>query len=281
MTEQPVARRQRAGLLLALLLIAAAALGAWLHLRRGPAVELRLRLEPGQSYAFHKHDSTAVEGGEMAGQVQLVAVDYTFRVLGRDAAGIMDVAVTCDGVRVSEREAEPAGESARPARALGEILQRHFAMRLSARGRVLELSPPSDAEPGAGADAWANVVRRILEDSLAVYPAGPVRVGESWAVEGAGPAAAVGGARELRLVGLSEQTAQVELAGEVSAAGAEDLPRVGALAVARSTRGAIELDRRSGLIRSSELTYRLAVRLGAGAESVVRITSATRMRQSP
>jgi hypothetical protein len=279
MAGEPDGRQPRR-LVLALALVAViAAAAAWLLVDRVTAVELRLRLEPGRSYSFHKEDSFSGTG-EGIDQVQSVAVDYTFHVRERDAEGNMGVDVACDAVRVAEGEAgHPAPEGSEEpdrVRALAVVLERDFAMRLSPRGRVLDVAFPAGAEQDVSVELWGGAVRRILEDSLAVYPPGAVHVGDAWPRGAAGEDAAR--ATKLRLAGLTEETAHVEFSGRASAAGEGGLP-AGGLVVDRTAGGAIELDRRSGLIRSSVLTYRLTVRLGQADETAVTITSTTRMSE--
>lgn len=191
-------------------------LTAVLMVAAGPGpepIELRLRLEPGQSYGLRVVVDQQIEQTLMSERrkvSQVMEYAYTFRVDGVDDRGVAAVTVTYDSAKVSrelsdevfgDEPAAPAVQADAAARnaLFGALTGQQFTMRVEPSGRVLEvggtdavvaklsesLAPATDEErellgQSLREQFGREATRETMERLLAVFPDKPVSVGDSW-----------------------------------------------------------------------------------------------------
>ncbi|HSG80987.1 MAG TPA: DUF6263 family protein [Gemmatimonadota bacterium] len=175
------------------------------------AAPLRLQFEPGRTFTMEmtldQQISQTLFGQEQQ-MTQVMEMTYGVAVEGVDAAGNGLVNWTYDAVRFEVNG--PMGrlvyDSADPTAEVSPLLQgyaafvgRSFRARTTPRGKVLEVSgfeeilqallQDMELPPGPEADAVRaqleaqlgdQAMQELLTRMLAVYPDGPVAIGESW-----------------------------------------------------------------------------------------------------
>ncbi|MCK4283473.1 MAG: hypothetical protein KAX44_04080 [Candidatus Brocadiae bacterium] len=274
---------------LAVVLVLIGAVAVFIFSRLGQEtgpVDLRLRLEPGKSYAFSVQRSAEVssktDGEREKGSHSLVH-DYTFDVREVDEQGNAKISVTCDRFRMrdkgkdGETEYDSAADSAEGSESLksrADMFDQSFSLTLSPRGRVLALDrvgeqydqPLAEAEISAESvrlmveqmdpRVGAQLVKALIEGSLAIYPEGPVQPGSRWQGEPLGEA--VDGAvsprsfqLKRRRKGIAIVTLRSEVPGTPSGIpGAEGMK----MDVSSSEKGTLEIDEATGCIVRGETT---------------------------
>ena len=233
----------------------------------GP-VDLRLRLEPGKSYAFslqHSTESSLEIDGERMKSSDSLVLDYTFDVREVDEQGNAKISVTCD------RVGDPA-ERSEVQKAKADMYDQSFWRTLSPRGRVLALEPvgePYDQLLTRG--MGAQIVKALIQGSLAIYPEGPVQPGSRWQGEPLGEA--VDGAvprRSLQLKrrrkGIAIVTLRFEVAGtSLDNSGDQEMK----VDVSSSVKGTVKIDEATGCIVRGETTEKFSSAFGVQGERTV------------
>lgn len=201
-------------LLLAALLFAPAAFAQKGKSKTKPAaaIELKLQLKPGKTYRMWMstdQDITQDISGQKIVVKQMMGMGYRYEVQSVDAAGTATINMTYDSVVIRSvtpmgetgfNSANPdTGESAPGTEAYKAMLGAQFTMKLTKAGKVESITGVDELmakivngmgtqEPAQKAAIEQSLKKMIsneamaetIERSMNIYPATPVKVGDSW-----------------------------------------------------------------------------------------------------
>jgi hypothetical protein len=274
---------------------------------KGEAVELRLRLEKGKTYAQDMEMEQAITqtlGGNESTMDQSIGMGIAYTVEDVDAAGDMKVSCTFD--RVSLRQKGPMGEVAYDSRnpppsvppaaqGVAMLVGKGFRFTLGARGDAKEFQGMSaaleamaeglDVPEGPMRDSLMEglkgqfgdeAMKDMMEKAMKVYPERPVAPGESWPVRlDLRKPMALSMDNTFRLVEVRGGAAVIDSESAITTPADAPPMVMGPVSVryslTGSQKGRMEMDVASGWVRSADLALELSGQLdiqGPGAQSV-------------
>jgi hypothetical protein len=166
------------------------------------AAPLRLQFEPGRSFTMEMTLDQQISQtlfGQQQDMTQAMAMTYGVTIDDIDAAGNGLVRWTYDAVQLLYDSSDPAAEVSPLLKGYAAFVGRSFTARITPKGRILEVSgfeeilqallQDMQLPPGPEADAVRaqleaqlgdRAMQELLSRMMAVYPDGPVAIGDSW-----------------------------------------------------------------------------------------------------
>lgn len=278
---------------LAVLLLAVAGLGIWVVGMLGQdttPIELRLRLEPGRSYALKTATESEVAmkaAGQNMAQKGSNAVALTLDVQEIDAHGHAVTRVTVDSLSMDAADGATQGVSipgvdveAMQSSAAAAVAGKQFTATISPSGKTVSVSGLDEVRAAVQRDAGLmgailaqvltdEMMTRALDDAFAVYAPGQVRVGSTWTRSIPGPSGTpVNVDYSFRLRDRSDGVATVEVDGDVSTADPGNLGGLGVKAdFSGRLGGRIRVDEATGCILESTIEHEITGKMQAQGES--------------
>lgn len=263
-------------------------------------VELRLRLEPGKSYVFRVDTDQEISqkmGDEEMETAMLRGFGYTWDVQEVDAEGNARIRVTTESVRfkvsgptgdIEYDSSDPSADVPDMVQPLAAVVGQAFSMTVSSQGRVLKVEgleamlehslegAPGPPEGKAARQAalqqsfGEDAVKEMIEQSLAVYPSQPVRVGQSWRrrlTTSRGMPMVIDGTWTLKKRRRGVATLAYQGTMELSPPPA--LAQSGVKADFSGTQeGTLQLDEATGCIRASQATFKVSGKMEMPGQTI-------------
>ncbi|HUU28119.1 MAG TPA: DUF6263 family protein [archaeon] len=181
-------------------------------LKAGEKIELRLRLQKGESYNLRNVLEQAVTqtiGGQKVEKVNTLRMEYRFEVEGLDPDGTASVKTTyqsCamkmtgpDGGSIEYDSASPTAVDNPILKIYAALVGKDFRMRITSMGHVREVTGMQavmkqvlenldlpDGPQRDGIESYLKnqfgdqAIKEAMDNMLAVYPDQPVGIGDSW-----------------------------------------------------------------------------------------------------
>jgi len=159
---------------------------------------LRWKLQPGASFRYRMEQQMDVPAaGRVPAQSAMLGMDVSWTVVAVNDAGIADMRLTIDRIRMKTNSVSSASDidTARPAKdALEELmlegtqplLEAEFGFRLSPRGESSDFTQPEEVEnlrgalSGADSNSPIEVLKQVLALLAPTLPEAALSSGDTW-----------------------------------------------------------------------------------------------------
>ena len=268
--------------------------------KKEDATTLSFKFPPGAVYAYLMDSHQTIEQ-EMMGKtstitqsMQMLSTYHVEKADGnkRKLTVVYDRFYIKSASSGSEMEYDSADSSKQPKELsqIASIVNHPFSLVVSEKGEIISVNPTAGA--GRTADSSAkdvaaetplndSTIRRMMEQSLNIYPTTPVKVGDSWERKYTTNMGFMDMAvnSTYKLVSVSNDVAHIEITATIRSIPSSNPQMKGMDIEMNGTQnGSMDIDVKSGLIQESKFTQDVSGKMKIpGAEIPMKLTSETRI----
>ena len=268
--------------------------------KKEAATTLSFKFPPGAVYAYLMDSHQTIEQ-EMMGKtstitqsMQMLSTYHVEKADGnkRKLTVVYDRFYIKSASSGSEMEYDSADSSKQPKELsqIASIVNHPFSLVVSEKGEIISVnptagagSPPDSSAKDMAAETPLNdsTIRRMMEQSLNIYPTTPVKAGDSWERKYTTNMGFMDMAvnSTYKLVSVSNDVAHIEITATIRSIPSSNPQMKGMDIEMNGTQnGSMDIDVKSGLIQESKFTQDVSGKMKIpGAEIPMKLTSETRI----
>jgi hypothetical protein len=268
--------------------------------KKEEATTLSFKFPPGSVYAYLMDSHQTIEqevmgkASTITQSMQMLSTYHVEKADGnkRKLTVVYDRFYIKSSSSGSEMEYDSADSSKQPKELsqIADIVNHPFSLLVSEKGEILSVNPSAAAGRNADSgrrDAAAetplndSTIRRMMEQSLNIYPSTPVKVGDSWERKYTTNMGFMDMAvtSTYRLVSVSNDVAHIEIVATIKSIPSSNPQMKGMdIEMTGTQDGTMDIDVKSGLIQESKFTQNVIGKMKIpGAEIPMKLTSDTRI----